>query len=255
GGLEEGEEEDVVVVSGGKEIEVEDEKVEGVVDIDATDLESPEKDSLDISTLAADSRGFSITYLGGTHPDLDAVVRDYIEQCPASGGRIEVMGSGPAGIGSALRSVVAECNDGGKVGRGEEKADVGLYWDDRLFLCFKTLKATTFSFFPYSPPFSTSTTTLTTPSIHPSPSTVLHASSHSSTVPTSTNPVGKSALTLENTGHFSCVNEAECNTFPDSPFGTTTTLYTISAFSGAAAGGVVDAAAAAPGDRSVGSRV
>jgi ferric-chelate reductase len=132
GGLEEGGEEDVGLVSGGKEIEVEDEKVGGVVDIDAADLNSPEKDSLDISTLATDSPGFSITYLGGAHPDLGAVVRDYIERCPASGGRIEVMGSGPPGIGSALRSVVAECNDGGKVRRGEEKADVGLYWDDRL---------------------------------------------------------------------------------------------------------------------------
>ncbi|KFY38501.1 hypothetical protein V495_06522, partial [Pseudogymnoascus sp. VKM F-4514 (FW-929)] len=123
-------EKDVVVVSGDKEVE--DGKIEGVVGTDTTILEKPEEDSVNISIIAANSSGFSITYLGGAHPDLGAVVRDYIERCPASGGRIEVMGSGPAGIGSALRSVVAECNDGRKVGRGEEKADVGLYWDDRL---------------------------------------------------------------------------------------------------------------------------
>ena len=120
-------EEDEVVV-----VETKDgEKLEAVVDVED---ESPAETetSLDISALAEESRGFSVTYLGGTHPDLGTVLQDYIERSPASGGRIQVMASGPAGIGSTLRSVVAKYNDGRKVGRGEEKSDVGLYWDDRF---------------------------------------------------------------------------------------------------------------------------
>lgn len=107
-----------------------DEKLEVVIDVED---ESPKTEvSVPVSSLAEESRGFSVTYLGGAHPDLGAVVQDYIERSPASGGRIQVMASGPAGIGSTLRSVVAKCNDGRKVGKGEEKSDVGLYWDDRF---------------------------------------------------------------------------------------------------------------------------
>lgn len=125
----EGDGEEVVMVDGGKEVEVE--KMAAVVDVDD---ENPEKTeaSLDVSALVEESRGFSVAYLDGAHPDLGTVVDDYIERSPASGRRIQVMASGPAGIGSALRSAVAKCNDGRKVGRGEEKSDVGLYWDDRF---------------------------------------------------------------------------------------------------------------------------
>ncbi|KFY74057.1 hypothetical protein V499_05908 [Pseudogymnoascus sp. VKM F-103] len=119
-------EEDGVVVVEAKDGE----KLEAVVDVKDENTKT-EVSVLDLA-LAEESRGFSITYLGGAHPDLSAVVQDYIERSPASGGRIQVMASGPAGIGSTLRSVVAKCNDGRKVGRGEEKSDVGLYWDDRF---------------------------------------------------------------------------------------------------------------------------
>lgn len=107
------------------------EKLEAAVDADA---KNPEKiaTSVAVSALAEESRGFSVTYLGGSHPDLNAVVQDYVERSPASGGRTQVLASGPAGIGSALREAVAGCNDGRKVGGGDEKWDVGLYWDDRL---------------------------------------------------------------------------------------------------------------------------
>lgn len=121
-------EEMMVLVDGSKDVEIE--KSEPVVDVE--DEKSEKTGALfDVSALV-ESPGFSITYLGGAHPDLSAVVQDYIERSPASGGRIQVMASGPAGIGSALRSAVAKCNDGRKVGRGEEKSDVGLYWDDRF---------------------------------------------------------------------------------------------------------------------------
>lgn len=126
----EGDGEEVVMVDGGKE-EVEVEKMVAVVDVDDENPPNTEA-SLDVSALAEESRGFSVTYLDGAHPDLGTVVDDYIERSPASGGRIQVMASGPPGIGSTLRSVVAKCNDGRKVGRGEEKSDVGLYWDDRF---------------------------------------------------------------------------------------------------------------------------
>ncbi|KFZ03981.1 hypothetical protein V502_10504 [Pseudogymnoascus sp. VKM F-4520 (FW-2644)] len=129
GGPMEGDGEEVVMVDGGKEVEVE--KMVAVVDVDDENPQNTEA-SLDVSALARESRGFSVTYLDGAHPDLGTVVDDYIERSPASGGRIQVMASGPAGIGSALRSAVGKCNDGRKVGRGDEKSDVGLYWDDRF---------------------------------------------------------------------------------------------------------------------------
>lgn len=122
---------DVVMVDGGKDVDVEIEKMGAAVDVDAETLKKTVA-SLDVAALAGESRGFSVTYLGGTHPDLGTVVQDYVEHSPASGGRIQVMASGPAGIGSALRSAVAKCNDGRRVMSGEEKSDVGLYWDDRL---------------------------------------------------------------------------------------------------------------------------
>ncbi|KFY06008.1 hypothetical protein V492_08191, partial [Pseudogymnoascus sp. VKM F-4246] len=120
-------EEDEVVVVEAKDSE----KLEAVVDVEEKTSEKTDS-PLDLSALVGESSGFSVTYLGGAHPDLGAVVDDYIERSPASGGRIQVMASGPAGIGSTLRSAVAKCNDGRKVGRGEEKSDVGLYWDDRF---------------------------------------------------------------------------------------------------------------------------
>lgn len=125
GSMEEEVEEDEVVVVEAKDGE----QLEAVIDVED---ENPKTEVSVSASALEDSRGFSVTYLGGTHPDLTAVVKDYIEHSPASGGRIQVMASGPSGIGSTLRSVVAKCNDGRKVGRGEEKSDVGLYWDDRF---------------------------------------------------------------------------------------------------------------------------
>jgi hypothetical protein len=106
------------------------EKMEAVVD---TDAKRPEKTKTSVaaSVLLEESRGFSVTYLSGAHPDLSTVVQDYIGRSPASGGRIQVVGCGLARIESVLRGAVARCNDGAKVRRGEEKWNVGFYWDDR----------------------------------------------------------------------------------------------------------------------------
>ncbi|KFY34754.1 hypothetical protein V494_06508 [Pseudogymnoascus sp. VKM F-4513 (FW-928)] len=128
GGPMEGEvEEDEVVVIEAKDSE----KLETVADVEDKTSEKTDS-SLDLSALVGESRGFSVTYLGGAHPDLGTVLEDYIERSPTSGGRIQVMASGPAGIGSTLRSAVANCNDGKKVRKGDERSDVGLYWDDRF---------------------------------------------------------------------------------------------------------------------------
>ncbi|ELR04363.1 hypothetical protein GMDG_06738 [Pseudogymnoascus destructans 20631-21] len=81
GGPMEGEvEEDEVVVVEAKDSD----KLETVVDVED---ENPKTEiSVAVSALVGESRGFSVTYLGGTHPDLGAAVQDYVERSPASGG-------------------------------------------------------------------------------------------------------------------------------------------------------------------------
>ncbi|KAL5354893.1 hypothetical protein ACLOAV_000984 [Pseudogymnoascus australis] len=75
--------EEVVVVDGGKEVEVG--RMEAVVDVDGEVSEKVEA-SLDVSALTEETPGFSVTYLGGAHPDLSAVVQEYVDRSPASGG-------------------------------------------------------------------------------------------------------------------------------------------------------------------------
>ncbi|OAF55257.1 hypothetical protein VC83_08114 [Pseudogymnoascus destructans] len=73
-------EEDEVVVVEAKDSD----KLETVVDVED---ENPKTEiSVAVSALVGESRGFSVTYLGGTHPDLGAAVQDYVERSPASGG-------------------------------------------------------------------------------------------------------------------------------------------------------------------------
>ncbi|EPQ26719.1 uncharacterized protein PFL1_05698 [Pseudozyma flocculosa PF-1] len=64
------------------------------------------------------------------HPDLGRLVRAFIEG--TSAGRTKVFASGPGGMVSDLRKVVASSNDAGKVWRGEQKFDVDLISDNRL---------------------------------------------------------------------------------------------------------------------------
>ncbi|KAI1347428.1 ferric reductase like transmembrane component-domain-containing protein [Xylaria sp. FL0043] len=56
------------------------------------------------------------------HPDLKALVSDFMESTVR--GPTKVFGSGPGGMISDLRSIVAACNSGAKVWRGNERFDV-----------------------------------------------------------------------------------------------------------------------------------
>ncbi|KAF7555737.1 hypothetical protein G7046_g6489 [Stylonectria norvegica] len=72
---------------------------------------------------------------GGTvdeerHPNLPKLVHDFV--AGTIRGPTTVFASGPGGMISDLRAIVAACNSGVKVWKGEERFDVGLVCDDRL---------------------------------------------------------------------------------------------------------------------------
>ncbi|KAJ2984472.1 hypothetical protein NUW58_g6040 [Xylaria curta] len=64
------------------------------------------------------------------HPDLKTLVNDFVDSTVR--GPTKVFGSGPGGMISDLRSIVATCNSGSKVWKGNERFDVSLICDDRL---------------------------------------------------------------------------------------------------------------------------
>ncbi|KAK5942354.1 hypothetical protein PMZ80_004917 [Knufia obscura] len=64
------------------------------------------------------------------HPDLAAIVREFVDETVQ--GSTSVYASGPGGMISDLRGVVAGCNDGGRVWRGDLRGCVELRCDDRL---------------------------------------------------------------------------------------------------------------------------
>ncbi|KAK5075519.1 hypothetical protein LTR64_001726 [Lithohypha guttulata] len=64
------------------------------------------------------------------HPDLQAIVKDFVAGTVQ--GSTAVYASGPGGMISDLRTIVAGVNDGSKVWRGEERSIVELKCDDRL---------------------------------------------------------------------------------------------------------------------------
>lgn len=76
--------------------------------------------------------GFEVHYLGDHHPDLGRVVSDFVERAEDAAGSVSVVGSGPGGMGTSLRTAVASVNSGTRVWKGEEKYDVHLHWDDRM---------------------------------------------------------------------------------------------------------------------------
>ncbi|KAF8473301.1 ferric reductase like transmembrane component-domain-containing protein, partial [Kalaharituber pfeilii] len=65
-------------------------------------------------------------------PQIAYIVRWFWEEKCASG-RVQVLGSGPAGMGSDLRNAVAACNVPEMVRRGEERGAVGCWWDAREY--------------------------------------------------------------------------------------------------------------------------
>ncbi|KIW17882.1 hypothetical protein PV08_05077 [Exophiala spinifera] len=64
------------------------------------------------------------------HPDLDFLVRDFVGTTVR--GSTSVFASGPGGMVSDLRRIVADCNSGTKVWGRNERYDVKLICDDRL---------------------------------------------------------------------------------------------------------------------------
>jgi DMSO/TMAO reductase YedYZ heme-binding membrane subunit len=64
------------------------------------------------------------------HPNLVKLVNDFVGSTIR--GRTAVIASGPGGMISDLRTIVAACNSGGKVWKGQERFDVDLICDDRL---------------------------------------------------------------------------------------------------------------------------
>jgi predicted ferric reductase len=71
--------------------------------------------------------------LGSTvfaRPRCEDVVREFVD-ATAGKGRSQVLASGPMSMGAELRSAVAEVNDAGRVWKGDQTADVGIYWDAR----------------------------------------------------------------------------------------------------------------------------
>ncbi|RAL03864.1 ferric reductase family protein [Aspergillus ibericus CBS 121593] len=64
------------------------------------------------------------------HPDLGNLVSQFLEETVQ--GPTTVFASGPGGMISDLRTIVASCNSGSKVWTGQERFDVRLMCDDRL---------------------------------------------------------------------------------------------------------------------------
>ncbi|KAK3050368.1 hypothetical protein LTS18_012589, partial [Coniosporium uncinatum] len=83
-------------------------------------------------------RGFEIEWLRDHHPEVrgggQQMLDAFLERAASFGGRNMVVASGPAGLGNDLKAVVAKRNDGSRVMKGDESADVEFVWDDRLTL-------------------------------------------------------------------------------------------------------------------------
>ncbi|KAK7959021.1 FAD-binding 8 [Apiospora aurea] len=84
---------------------------------------------------SASVKSLEVRKLGGsenfdTHPDLKKMVNTFVENTVR--GSTTVFASGPGSMVSDLRSIVAACNSGARVWRGEERYDVDLTCDDRL---------------------------------------------------------------------------------------------------------------------------
>lgn len=104
-----------------------DEKATAEIDIRPVSLPSSSSSEKAESSTA----NFDITYLNSAHPSLHEIVATFMEQRAQTEYRTRVVASGPAGMGEDLRAVVAKCNNGGKVLRGDMRWDVDLTWDDR----------------------------------------------------------------------------------------------------------------------------
>lgn len=65
---------------------------------------------------------FRLLFLGDRHPSVAEIVDVFMELAGNAGGNIEILGSGPEGIGSDMRDAVAKIRT---------RESVGFYWDSR----------------------------------------------------------------------------------------------------------------------------
>ncbi|KXJ92596.1 ferric reductase transmembrane component 5 [Microdochium bolleyi] len=97
-------------------------------------VEASASTSSSSSTGSIHSETLDIQKIGGegrdTHPDLAVLTKEFV--AGTIRGRTAVLASGPGGMISDLRSIIAECNDAGKVWNGAERFNVDLTCDDRL---------------------------------------------------------------------------------------------------------------------------
>lgn len=74
--------------------------------------------------------GGRMSWLENHHPSCRDIVGAFRDDCV---GRIQVLGSGPSGLGRDLRESVAGCNDGVRAWKGDVGGEVSLYWDSREY--------------------------------------------------------------------------------------------------------------------------
>lgn len=89
--------------------------------------------TVDSASSSSTASGISILRFGsegGRHPDLSAIVNEFVSETVR--GSTTVYASGPGGMMSDLRATVAKSNEGAKVWKGDGKYDVCLVTDDRL---------------------------------------------------------------------------------------------------------------------------
>ena len=79
--------------------------------------------------LCADGRFIHVKQLENHHPQIAELLHAFATSCAA--GSIDVVGSGPAGMGTDLRSAVASLNHGSNVWRGNQTGYVNLVCDVR----------------------------------------------------------------------------------------------------------------------------
>ena len=115
------------------------EEVKGEKEISVTDtsglsssssLSSPS--SCPAASLAKERENIEIEWLANKHPQMNRIVDEFLQRT-SDGGRTQVVGSGPEGMGRDFRAAVAIRNDGAAVWRGDEKHDIGFSWDNRFF--------------------------------------------------------------------------------------------------------------------------
>ena len=95
----------------------------------STIASTPDKDAL--ADLIPAHPDFTLTYLSSGRPSVRAAVDAFLDNT-VEYGRSQVIGSGPAALGTQIREAVAARNEPGRVWRGDDGADVECVWDDRM---------------------------------------------------------------------------------------------------------------------------